>query len=82
MSVESMIWTGSYTADRNAKGEGIGAIAIDGQGNLEAVGLAVTANSPSFLARHPTLPILYAVAEEAGTVQPYRRTGVAELEPF
>ncbi|MFP5018890.1 antitoxin MazE-like protein, partial [Paenarthrobacter ureafaciens] len=25
---------------------------------------------------------LYAVAEEAGTVQPYRRTGVAELEPF
>lgn len=80
--MESMIWTGSYTADRNAKGEGIGAISIDGQGNLTSLGLAVSADSPSFLAPHPTLPILYAVAEEAGTVQAYRRTRVAELEPF
>ena len=80
--MESMIWTGSYTADRNAKGEGIGAISIDGQGNLTSLGLAVSADSPSFLAPHPTLPVLYAVAEEAGTVQAYRRTRVAELEPF
>lgn len=78
----TVIWTGSYTADRNAKGEGIGAIAADSEGKLTSLGLAVSADSPSFIALHPTLPVLYAVAEEAGKVQAYRRTGVAELEPF
>lgn len=51
-----MIWTGSYTADRNAKGEGIGAISIDGQGNLTSLGLAVSADSPHSWHRTPHCP--------------------------
>ncbi|MFC8039795.1 lactonase family protein [Paenarthrobacter sp. NPDC057355] len=80
--METVIWTGSYTADRNAKGEGIAAISADSEGHLTSLGLAVAADSPSFLASHPTLPVLYAVAEEAGHVQAYRRTGEAKLEAF
>ena len=80
--METVIWTGSYTADRNAKGKGIGAISADSEGNLTSLGLAVAADSPSFLALHPTLPVLYAVAEEAGHVQAYRRTGESTLEAF
>ncbi|MFJ4028589.1 lactonase family protein [Paenarthrobacter sp. NPDC089989] len=80
--MKTLIWTGSYTADRNATGEGIGAISVDSEGMLTPLGLAVAADSPSFIAQHPTLPVLYAVAEEAGTVRAYRRTRVAELEPF
>lgn len=75
-----MIWTGSYTADRNGNGEGIGALNVDADGELTSLGLAVAANSPSFLAVHPTLPVLYAVAEEGKMVRAYRRSGAAELE--
>jgi len=77
---ETLIWTGSYTADRNGNGEGIGAITLNSEGNLTSLGLAVAANSPSFLAVHPTLPVLYAVAEEGKMVRAYRTTGTAELE--
>ncbi|MEF2976475.1 beta-propeller fold lactonase family protein [Subtercola sp. YIM 133946] len=37
------------------------------------MGRAVDAPSPSFLAVHPSLPIVYAVAERAETVAAYRR---------
>lgn len=78
--MESLIWIGSYTADHNGKGEGIGALTIDEEGKLSSAGLAVAANSPSFLALHPTLPVIYAVAEEGKMVRAYRRAGTAELE--
>ncbi|MCR1162335.1 lactonase family protein [Paenarthrobacter sp. UW852] len=81
-TAETLIWTGSYTADRNGNGKGITALSADDNGQLTSVGLAIEANSPSFLALHPTLPVLYAVAEEGKTVQAYRRTGAAELEAF
>ncbi|MGR0160570.1 lactonase family protein [Paenarthrobacter nitroguajacolicus] len=76
------MWVGSYTADRNGKGEGIAALSADDDGHLTPLGLAIAANSPSFLALHPTLPVVYAVAEEGKTVRAYRRTGNAELEAF
>ncbi|MBT2585260.1 beta-propeller fold lactonase family protein [Arthrobacter sp. ISL-95] len=76
------MWVGSYTADRNGKGEGIAALSAGDDGQLASRGLAITANSPSFLALHPTLPVVYAVAEEGKTVRAYRRTGDAELETF
>ncbi|UKA50199.1 lactonase family protein [Arthrobacter sp. FW305-123] len=79
---QTLIWVGSYTADRNAKGEGIAALSADDRGRLTSLGLAVAADSPSFLASHPTLPVLYAIAEEAQTVRAYRRTGDAGLEPL
>ncbi|MCU1480725.1 MAG: 3-carboxymuconate cyclase [Subtercola sp.] len=62
----------------------------------EWLGRAVDAPSPSFLAVHPSLPVVYAVAERSETVAAYRRvavsdsqdaaatfaTGAPQLEPF
>ncbi|MET3903446.1 6-phosphogluconolactonase [Paenarthrobacter sp. 4246] len=79
---DTLIWVGSYTADRNGNGEGISALSADSDGKLTALGLAVAANSPSFLALHPTLPVVYAVAEEGKTVRAYHRTGDTGLEAF
>ncbi|MFK0042084.1 lactonase family protein [Paenarthrobacter sp. NPDC090517] len=79
---KTLIWVGSYTADRNANGEGIVALSADDDGQLTSLGLAIAADSPSFLALHPSLPVVYAVAEEGKTVRAYRRTGDAELEAF
>ncbi|WP_209320096.1 lactonase family protein [Paenarthrobacter nicotinovorans] len=78
----TLIWVGSYTADRNANGKGITALSVGDDGQLSSLGLAVPADSPSFLAVHPTLPVVYAVAEEAKTVRAYRRTGHSGLEEF
>lgn len=81
-STETLIWVGSYTADRSGNGKGISVLSADDHGQLTSTGLAVAANSPSLLALHPTLPLVYAVAEEGRTVRAYRRTGAAELEAF
>lgn len=80
--METLIWVGSYTADRNGNGKGIAALSADDDGQLTSVGLAISANSPSFLALHPTLPVVYAVAEEGKTIRAYRRAGHTELEAF
>ncbi|MCA4134596.1 beta-propeller fold lactonase family protein [Arthrobacter sp. M4] len=79
---EPIIWTGSYTADNGGKGSGIGAAAVRDDGGLDWLGTAVEAPSPSFLAVHPAVPVVYAVGEAAQTVRAYRRTGNAQLEPF
>ncbi|WP_178992898.1 lactonase family protein [Paenarthrobacter nitroguajacolicus] len=79
---KALIWVGSYTADRNGNGQGIVALSADDDGRLTSLGLATAANSPSFLALHPSLPVVYAVAEEGKTVRAYRRTGDVELEAF
>ena len=55
---KALIWVGSYTADRNGNGEGIVAISADDDGHLTSLGLAIAANSPSFLALHPSLPVV------------------------
>ncbi|WP_457965124.1 lactonase family protein [Arthrobacter sp. D1-29] len=78
----SLIWTGTYTQDGGGRAEGIGAISASNDGTLEWLGTATKADSPSFLAVHPTLPVVYAVAEQAGTVQAYRRSGEFGLEQF
>ncbi|MGO4804496.1 lactonase family protein [Arthrobacter sp. 2MCAF15] len=76
-----LIWTGSYTADSGGSGSGIGAVAAAADGTLRWLGLAAEAGSPSFLAVHPSLPVVYAVAEHARTVRAYRRDGEFGLEP-
>lgn len=78
----TLIWTGAYTADSDGNGWGIGAVAAREDGSLSWLGTAVEAPSPSFLAVHPTLPVVYAVAEAAQTVRAYRRTGLFGLEPL
>lgn len=77
----NLIWTGCYTADRGGRGEGIGAVSVDSTGTLSWLGTAVEADSPSFLAVHPSLPEVYAVGEQAQTVRAYRRSGAFGLTP-
>jgi 6-phosphogluconolactonase len=75
-----LIWTGSYTADSGGSGSGISAVAAAADGTLHWLGVATAADSPSFLAVHPSLPLVYAVAEQAQTVRAYRRSGAFGLE--
>lgn len=73
------IWVGTYTADAGGGSRGIYSIGVDPQGSFASGGLAVDAPSPSFVAVHPALPLVYAVHEFAGTVGVYRRDGVSGL---
>ncbi|MFX1821601.1 beta-propeller fold lactonase family protein [Pseudarthrobacter sp. CC4] len=79
---DDLIWTGSYTADGGGRADGIGALAAHAEGSLEWLETAVKADSPSFLAVHPALPVVYAVAEQRGMVRAFRRTGDFGLEPL
>jgi 6-phosphogluconolactonase len=65
---------GSYTRESGGKGLGITAVERDPHtGALTDLGLVAATPSPSFLAWHPTLPVLYAVNElRAGTVTAWR----------
>ena len=81
-SQPSIIWTGTYTPDGGGRAAGIGAVSAGADGTLQWLGTAVKADSPSFVAVHPTLPVVYAVAEQAQTVQAYRRSGEFGLDPF
>lgn len=76
------MWSGSYTADADGHGEGIGSLGVHDGGTLAWAGTAVEADSPSFIAAHPSLPVVYAVAESARTVRAYTVTGTATLEPL
>ena len=77
-----LIWTGTYTSDGGGRADGIGALAAHKDGSLGWLGTAVKADSPSFLAVHPTLPVVYAVGEQRGMVRAFRRTGDFGLEPL
>jgi 6-phosphogluconolactonase len=72
-------WCGSYTADSEGMGLGIGVIRAGGSGTLSWLGNAAAAGSPSFLAQHPSLPVVYAVAEAEGTVCAYRLVSARDL---
>ncbi|WP_260982486.1 lactonase family protein [Arthrobacter sp. U41] len=78
---DELIWTGCYTTDRGGRGTGVGALRVTADGTLEWLGVAAAADSPSFLAVHPTLDVVYAVGEAAGTVRAYRRSGGFSLVP-
>ncbi|GAA4346606.1 lactonase family protein [Microbacterium rhizosphaerae] len=73
--------TGGYTADMDGAGSGIGMLfagapddALAG-GPLGFAGTVATADSPSWVARHPSLDVVYASLEGTGAVQGFRRTG-------
>ncbi|SFT81634.1 beta-propeller fold lactonase family protein [Arthrobacter sp. ov118] len=78
---QDLIWTGSYTADSGGSATGIGAVTMMADGALRWLGDAAAADSPSFLAVHPSLPMVYAVAEQAGTARAYRHSGGFGLVP-
>ncbi len=72
---------GGYGADMGGDADGIGVLhagapddALAG-GELAWAGSAAAAASPSWLAWHPTLDVVYAAQEGHGDVQAFRRTG-------
>ncbi|HTT92400.1 MAG TPA: lactonase family protein [Acidimicrobiales bacterium] len=71
-------WCGSYTEQG---GEGIYLLErAGGDGPLHVVGLAAPATSPSFLALHPSKPVLYAVLEgDVGQVEAFAVRAGGEL---
>ncbi|SDQ59071.1 beta-propeller fold lactonase family protein [Microbacterium sp. cf332] len=79
---------GGYTADMGGAATGIGLIhagdpdgaTADGQLALRTEVLPVS--SPSWLARHPRLDVVYAALEFRGEVQAYRRTGPDSWTPL
>ncbi|MCT9819418.1 lactonase family protein [Microbacterium sp. W1N] len=77
---------GAYGADMDgAVGAGVlhaGAPdAVLAGGALGFAGTALSAPSPSWLAWHPTLPVVYAALEGAGRVQAFVRTGEQSFAP-
>lgn len=57
------VYIGCYTEGEGGDGAGISLAWRDPSGALGPANLVVATPSPSFLARHPTLPVLYAVNE-------------------
>lgn len=79
---------GGYGADMGGDADGIGVLhagapddALAG-GELAWAGTAAAAASPSWLAWHPTLDVVYAAQEGHGDVQAFRRTGPGTFAPL
>jgi 6-phosphogluconolactonase len=70
VAAEHLVWFGTYTGPKTGS-EGVYVARFDAAtGAVSVPRLATAAHSPSFLALHPTLPVLYAVADvvnDAGT---------------
>jgi 6-phosphogluconolactonase (cycloisomerase 2 family) len=82
-------WVGGYGPDHNgAPAEGIGMLVAgdpDGAlagGPLTYTGTAAAAPSPSWVAPHPSLDVVYAALEDAGRVQAFRRIAEERLTPL
>ena len=68
MAAERTVYVGTYT--REGKSKGIERLRFDEQtGALKLTELAVAAENPSFLALHPTRPLLYAVSVNANATE-------------
>lgn len=79
---------GGYTADADGSASGIGMLhagAVDeasAGGPLGFAGTVATADSPSWIAAHPSLDVFYAALEHRGVVQAFARTGEASFVPL
>jgi 6-phosphogluconolactonase (cycloisomerase 2 family) len=79
------VFVGSYTGDKGGDGEGISLVRRDPVGGgLTRLGVAARTPSPSFLAQHPRLPVLYAVNEldSDGTVSAFTVGADHDLTPL
>lgn len=66
MASENVLFIGCYTAVSGGRGDGVVAVRRDPRtGGLELIGTVAVASSPSFIVRHPVLPVLYAANEVA-----------------
>ncbi|WP_261166619.1 lactonase family protein [Microbacterium sp. Marseille-Q6965] len=79
---------GGRGADLGGEGVGIGVVTAGeaesplASGALAHRGDAVEVPSPTWLAPHPSAPVVYAALEGSGRVAAFRRTGEATLQPL
>jgi 6-phosphogluconolactonase (cycloisomerase 2 family) len=76
----ALLWVGCYTRDMEGEGEGIVALRRNAHGAYEPIGSATPVESPSFLALHPSQPVLYAASEGAGQLRAYHWGADGALE--
>ncbi|MFJ6533395.1 lactonase family protein [Microbacterium sp. NPDC091662] len=78
-------WLGGYGAAMDGSADGIGLLAGDEgreASTLAYRGAVVETPSPSWLAQHPTLDVVYAALEGDAAVQAFSRAGEAALAPL
>lgn len=75
----SVAWIGGYTSGGNDLGVSALTAPTDGGDPADAL-LRASASSPSWLALHPDVPVLYAAEESAGTLAAFRIEGT-DLTP-
>lgn len=77
-------WLGGYGAAMDGSADGIGLLAGDEQTptKLSYRGAVTQTASPSWLAQHPALDVVYAALEADAAVQAFRRTGESALQPL
>ncbi|GLY01357.1 lactonase family protein [Actinoplanes sp. NBRC 101535] len=83
-SNDEYVFVGCYTGDKGGEGDGITLARRDpSTGELTRLGLAARTPSPSFLARHPGHPVLYAVNElDQGTITAFAVAPDCSLVPL
>ena len=81
---DEYVFLGCYTGETGGEGEGIALLRRDpATGDLTRLGVAARTPSPSFLAQHPTLKVLYAANElDAGTISAFAVGEDAALTPL
>ncbi len=81
---QEYVFLGCFTGESGGEGEGIALLRRDpATGDLTRLGVVARTPSPSFLAQHPRLPVLYAVnAVEAGAVSAFAVAEDASLTPL
>lgn len=77
-------WLGGYGSAMEGSADGIGLLAgdADRQTALEYRGAVTQTPSPSWLAQHPTLDVVYAALEGDAAVQAFSRSGESTLRPL
>lgn len=76
-----LFWLGSYTENAGGAGAGISALRQEDRGTLHPLSSSAL-DSPSFVATHPSLPVVYAALEHSGTVEALSRRGEFGLVPL
>jgi 6-phosphogluconolactonase len=76
------VYIGGYTRGSGGDGDGI-ALALRDRSFLRLVGTAATTMAPSYLARHPSRPVLYCVNEVAeGAISAWHVGSDGSLDPL
>ncbi len=74
-------WVGAYSPDGGGTSQGICAIEYR-DGTLIDLGVAHSADSPSWITAHPNLPVIYAALEHRGEIAAFRVVSSSRLEPL